>query len=124
MFHVPEEGRFNQIGHSLHSSKSDGNNGAFFIKSGSDILQCVASDGHNWEHVSITIRTKNRQVCSTPSWEIMCLVKDIFWDDEDCVVQYHPPKSEYVNNHPYVLHLWRLTNAELPRPHSIMVGIK
>ena len=34
-------------------------------------------------------------------------VKDLFWGEEDAVLQLHPPKSEYVNNHPFCLHLWR-----------------
>lgn len=60
----------------------------------------------------------------TPTWAEMCKIKGIFWDDEDCVVQFHPPKSEYVNNHPHVLHLWRATNQLLPQPDSLMVGVK
>lgn len=33
--------------------------------------------------------------------------KDIFWDEEECVVQFHPPRSQYVDTHPYCLHLWK-----------------
>lgn len=38
------------------------------------------------------------------------------WDEEECVVQYHPPKSEYVNFRPYCLHLRRKCgeNFEIP----------
>ena len=54
----------------------------------------------------------------------MCEIKDLFWDAEDCVIQYHPPKSDYVNNHSHVLHMWRPTEGEIQRPPSIMVGIK
>lgn len=50
--------------------------------------------------------------------------KDIFWGPEETVIQYHPPKSEYVNNHPSVLHLWRPTGVDLPLPPSILTGIK
>ena len=46
----------------------------------------------------------------------------MFWDEEDCVVQYHPPKSDYVNIHKNCLHLWRPTDGELPRPPKIMIG--
>ena len=35
------------------------------------------------------------------------LGKALFWDEDDCVIQYHPPRSEYVNNHQNCLHLWR-----------------
>jgi|SRR5579863_1158675 len=121
MMHVPEEYRVKSG--SFATNKGDGNNGLFLFPRGSDVFQCIVSDGMGWEHVSVTGRTKNRNVYFTPSWEDMCFIKDAFWDDEDCVIQYHPKKSEYVNNHPYVLHLWRPTSQELPTPNNILVGI-
>lgn len=54
----------------------------------------------------------------------MCFVKDLFWTPEECVVQFHPPESDYVNNHRFVLHMWRHKTAEFPRPPAIMVGVK
>lgn len=122
MMHVPEKYRVTEG--QLATSSIDGNNGCFIINFGSDLLQCIASDGMGWEHVSITIRTKNRMVYKVPDWEIMCMIKDMFWENEDTVIQYHPKKSEYVNNHPYVLHLWKPIGRELPVPDSILVGIK
>lgn len=62
-----------------------------------------------WEHVSASL--KNR----VPTWEEMCFLKSLFWDDEECVVQFHPPKSEYVNISKTCLHLWRY-KGEFPRP--------
>jgi len=59
-----------------------------------------------------------------PSWEDMCRVKDMFFHDDEVAVQYHPAKSEYVNNMPNCLHLWRPLDAQLPTPPSIMVGVK
>ena len=52
----------------------------------------------------------------------MCQIKDMFWGPEDCVVQFHPPEADYVNNHPNCLHLWRSIDVEMPRPDSILVG--
>ena len=55
------------------------------------------------------------------------LLKDIFFEDTECVVQYHPPKSEYVNNIPFCLHLWKPIEeyaGVMPMPPSILVGIK
>ena len=94
--------------------------GRFFVKHKSNTITIMASDGigDGWEHVSISL--KNR----CPNWEEMCLVKSWFWDDEDCVMQLHPPKSEWISNHPYCLHLWRPVNADIPRPPNIAVGIK
>ena len=53
------------------------------------------------EHVSVAGPKE------TPRWETMCVIKDLFWDDEDEVIQYHPKKSQYVNMHPRTLHMWR-----------------
>lgn len=52
----------------------------------------------------------------------MAFVKDTFWSDEDVVVQFHPRASEYVNQHPHVLHLWRYTLADIPTPPPHLVG--
>lgn len=53
------------------------------------------------EHVSVNGNKKD------PSWDDMCFIKDIFFDDEEEVVQLHPKKSEYVNLAKHCLHLWR-----------------
>jgi hypothetical protein len=51
----------------------------------------------------------------------MCLVKRMFWRDDETVIQFYPTQSEYVNLHPGVLHLWRKVgcNHELPPRHLI-----
>lgn len=71
-----------------------------------------------WEHVSVSLPNR------CPNWPEMCFVKDLFWTDEEAVVQFHPPKSDYVNNHAYCLHMWRDTLNEPRRPPSILVGHK
>lgn len=58
----------------------------------------------------------------TPTWKEMVYIKDLCWDGEDVVMQLHPRKSEYVNNHPHTLHLWRPIGQEIPTPPSIFVG--
>jgi len=114
-FHVPNRFRM-RVGRS-GSDDSIGNNGAFLLKlPRSQILFVIASDGLGWEHVSVSRRDR------CPTWEEMCQIKDIFWDEEDCVVQFHPPRSEYVNIHPNCLHLWRQAEVEFPMPDSILVG--
>lgn len=105
----------------LGSDESAGNNGAFIFPMGElEMVRFIASDGYGWEHVSISLCTR------CPTWEEMCYFKDLFWDDDDFVVQMHPPKSVYVNNHPYCLHLWRKagTNDFCERPPSVLVGIR
>lgn len=122
MFHVPNEYRVRKHPR-MASTDSDGNNGCFIVPVEHNVSACIiASDGSGWEHVSVHIVDSGKEV--TPIWEEMCMIKDLFWDPEDCVIQFHPPQSEYVNNHPYTLHLWRPVGKEFPRPDSILVGIK
>lgn len=73
-----------------------------------------------WEHVSVSVVGRPDKC---PSWDEMCLVKDLFWAPDQAVVQFHPPQSDYINNHPGCLHLWRHTAAPFPMPPSILVGI-
>jgi hypothetical protein len=81
-------------------------------------LRMIVSWGEGWEHVSISTPTR------CPTWEEMCRVKGWFWEPEDCVMQLHPPESNYVNCHPYCLHLWRPIEQEIPQPPSEFVGTK
>lgn len=91
-------------------------------------LRLLASDGEGWEsfglpgprweHVSVSLPDR------CPTWDELCWVKGLFWGEEECVVQFHPPKSEYVNQHPHCLHLWRPVGADMPRPPAAAVGVK
>lgn len=112
-----------------HGDASWGPNGAYRIPAGVRrplALKVIASDGSDWhktgmpfpawEHVSVSTATR------CPTWEEMCLVKDLFWEPEDVAVQYHPAKSEYINCHPFVLHMWRPADAPLLCPPSFAVG--
>ena len=95
--------------------------GAFFVHGPCGCeLKIIASgaDESGWEHVSVS--TPRRP----PNWQEMCFVKDLFWEPEECVMQLHPPRSEYVNNHPHCLHMWRPVNNAIPLPPSILVGVK
>jgi len=115
-FHVPDEYRVREG--MMKSDASFGNNGAFLIPRAMSQLQfkAIASDGADWEHVSVSLPNR------CPSWQEMCFIKAIFWDSEDCVMQLHPPASEYVNKHPYCLHLWRPVKHTIPKPPTWMVG--
>lgn len=123
MLHVPEKYRITYG--VMGSGTWAGNNGAFHLSlSNRTDAMVICSDGEGWEHVSVRMVDRSTGNDRTPTWAEMCKIKDIFWDAEDCVIQYHPPKSEYVNNHPNVLHLWRPTTQAIPLPDSILVGIK
>lgn len=82
------------------------------------VMSSGTGDGTGWEHVSVTCRDR------APTWAEMCFVKDVFWNEQECVIQYHPPKSEYVNCHPYCLHMWRHETMPIPMPPSLLVGPK
>ena len=104
------------------STPEDGFNGAFLIWAGGTLCKVFASDGAGWQHVSVSLE-EHPGTC--PKWDVMCYIKSLFWEPEDCVVQFHPAESDYVNNHPGCLHMWRCTDGrEFPTPPSIMVGYK
>ena len=77
----------------------------------------IWSWGLGWEHVSVSPKNQSR----TPTWDEMCRVKDMFWNEDEAVVQYHPRKSDYVNIRKNCLHLWRPIDVELPTPPTICV---
>lgn len=118
MFHTPNQFRVRTHPY-LGSDDSIGNNGFFIFDWQGYEVRVQASDGMGWEHCSVTI---NR--LRTPTWEVMCKVKELFWDNEDTVIQYHPPESKYVNMHKYCLHLWRPTDFCIPVPDAILIGSK
>lgn len=73
-----------------------------------------------WEHVSVSKRRSRKSYM--PTWEDMCCIKDLFWGKHETVLQFHPKQAEYVNCHPYVLHLWKKAGVEHELPPSILVG--
>jgi hypothetical protein len=120
MFRVPESWRVREG--FMATDESAGNNGAFMLPgSTGPRLAIIASDGAGWEHVSVSIPDNSR---ATPTWEEMDFVKRQFWDDTDCVVQFHVPREDWVNCHPGTLHLWRQVGKEFDRPHHWLVGPK
>ena len=123
-FRVPEPARV--LTHpQLATTAEDGNNGAFFIESPEPgwRLALICSDGLGWEHVSVHAFRGAGDKQRIPNWREMVYVKDLCWDADDVVMQLHPKRSEYINMHPYTLHLWRPTDREIPTPDSILVGV-
>lgn len=101
--------------------------GAFAFLIRSEKFSVIASDGvtgitplsvaYGWEHVSIA----HPRRC--PTWEEMCHLKDLFWTEEEVVMQLHPKKVDWRNFHPFCLHLWRpIPGVDLPAPrHHLQV---
>jgi hypothetical protein len=100
--------------------------GAFAIPQESgQTLYVIADDGTltAWEHVSMHVRVKHRskQTQQTPTWAQMCLLKSLFFDAYEVVMQLHPAEANHINIHPHVLHLWRPKNDVIPMPPKILV---
>jgi hypothetical protein len=123
MWKIPEQFRIQDPRLPFHQNAENCPDCGVFLlqpKIGNRRLLAVASNGGAWEHVSVSVREGNK--VKTPVWEEMAHVKSVFWGEEDCVVEYHPPRSVYVNCHPNVLHLWRPLEQKIPLPPSIFVG--
>lgn len=111
------------------SDASFGMNGAFNIPiAHATFAECIISDGAcdeakaaglDWEHVSVKIRASGK--LRIPTWEEMCKIKDLFWKDDETVIQIHPAKKDYVNCNTYVLHVWRPVDGNLRLPPKICV---
>lgn len=95
----------------------DNHNGAFLIhcnESNMD-LRIIASVGEGWDHVSVSL--KNR----CPNWQEMDFVKRLFFNPDECVIQYHVPVKDHISIHNYCLHLWRPQGEKIPMPPEYMV---
>jgi len=119
---LPERLEYGRIRRGEYRSMTGDLHGAFEIvgPNGRDlvILSSGSDSEHGWEHVSVSLKSR------TPNWDEMCFVKNLFWDEDEVVIQYHPARAEYVSHHPHCLHLWRPIDGELPTPPSHLVGPK
>lgn len=107
-----------QIKASIKAMIAEGEDGfAAQVVSQKTIYNLIISWGGGWEHASISIIGENR----CPTWDEMCFIKNLVWKMNECIVQYHPPESQYVNNHPYVLHLWKPIKETMPMPPKMFV---
>lgn len=97
------------------SNRDYGFNGWFLIPYRNFTFKVIISDGGGWDHVSISLKKR------CPNWPEMCHFKDLFFDPEETVIQFHPPKSQYVNAHPFCLHLWRKHGVKIELPPRIML---
>jgi hypothetical protein len=103
----------------MASDSSYGCNGYFFIPKGDTGLNVIASDGMGWEHVSVSKYMSE----DLPSWYELVMVKNLFWDEEETVIQFIPKKSEH-RSIGEVLHMWKKSNHEYELPPGITVAPK
>lgn len=120
----------------MASTDRDGMNGAFQVPitiNRMTVAMCIVSNGTmpgakesglDWEHVSIHIRDLSQPIRDqqrVPTWDEMCWIKELFWNQDEEVIQVHPKKENYVNTHQNVLHLWRPVDGIIRLPNKIMV---
>ena len=112
--------------HPYYRNQKTGDSFGYFVIPGRAAngrrLQVIASDGEecDWDHVSVSLPDSPTKC---PSWDEMSIIKELFFEDTETVVQFHPPKEDHVSFHDGCLHLWRW-RGEMPRPPSILVGPK
>lgn len=112
-----EQRLVNSIGHVYDDPTK---NGCFYIPAVRQFrchFGAMASAGGGWDHVSVQVSGQNR----LPTWLEMCFIKDFFFYPTECVIQYHPPHIDYIDENPRVLHLWRPHGFPIPMPPKEMV---
>lgn len=63
-------------------------------------------DGRRWVHLSMSTLTR------PPTWKELVAAKEVFLGKETRAIQVCPPRSEYVNHHPFVLHLFSCLDGD------------
>lgn len=112
--------------HPKFKTKTGDGFGLFIIENPAFRIRFIVDDGREtgWEHVRVSckIQNENGEIKNlTPPWETMQMAKMMFWDDEECVLQLHPPRSVYVNSNEHVLHLWKQVGINHPTPPQCLV---
>ena len=110
--------RYRDHGGIFGSGPEDGVTGVYRVNCKSRTLTVLVTEGFGWDHVSVSLPDR------CPTWEEMAFIKDLFFCDDEVVVQYHPRKREYIENHRFCLHLWRWQGGEFPTPPPELVGFK
>jgi len=109
-YRIPDFGQWS-------STSEDGPNGVFLIPFSEKVsLACFAASRIDWEQVGVFPVCGDGYLARCPTWEEMCFVKNLFWQGNETVLQFHPSKSEYVNLYPFMLHLWKMTFVDHPLP--------
>lgn len=63
-------------------------------------------NGVAWRHVSVSCADRY------PTWEELKDIRYRLFDEDAEVVQFFPPKSDYVNIHPNCFHLWQRLDGQ------------
>ena len=66
----------------IYGDNGDEYNGVFKIPLPSgETANVIISNGMGWEHVSVSLKDR------CPRWQEMCYIKDLFWNDDEVVIQ-------------------------------------
>ena len=84
--------------------------GFFMIPYTNKTLAVISGLGGGWGHVSVSLRHR------CPTWDEMCFIKNLFFEKDELVIQFHPPENDYVNCCKYCLHLWQPLNQKIELP--------
>lgn len=110
---------FRRVHPYVGGSESGANYGYFEV----DGLRIISSgepgerpEAAGWEHVSVSLADR------TPTWAEMQRVKEMFWDESETVVQFHPRADRYVNRMPFCPHLWKKSGCDLELPPRSLIG--
>lgn len=99
--------------------------GAFVIdryKNGEFYL-VIADRGDGWDHVSVSLHRKNgANIKRCPSFEEMMMIKEKTFEENEIVFQLHPTEEEYINTHPFCLHLWKPNSYDMIIPPLNLVS--
>jgi hypothetical protein len=103
----------------MASDSSYGMAGCFVVPHKCVALKVISSGDQcktGWEHVSVSLPDR------CPTWDEMCFVKQLFWGGDETVIQIHPRRSRYINDHPFCLHLWRPSKGGVPLPPAELIA--
>ena len=90
--------------------------GVYSIPCRGIVLNVIASDGLGWDHVSVALAHR------CPTWDEMEFVRDLFFRDDETVMQLSVPRRAHLSLHRFCLHLWRPQAGDIPRPPDALVG--
>ena len=125
MFKVPEHYRVKTGKYA--STEAEGNNGMFVIPTNSKkYIYALAKEINGYEILSIHVSDhlkaiKGQPLVVTPSHDILKQMRDLFWGQEDRVVQIHfplPERANFYNSN--VIVLYRPKERSLPAPPAAL----
>ncbi len=106
-----------RIDHPMYIKAERGSiEGAFIIPYGNKKLLVISGCGDGWDHVSISLKHR------CPTWDEMCFIKNLFFERDECAIQFHPSESDYINIGKTVLHIWRPQEQEIKMPPRYMLA--